>query len=257
MRIACCAYSYRERLTSGEMSLLGFLDTCVALGFEGVEITSYYVADTSPSALRSLKRECFSRGLEITGVAVGTNFCQLDEEKRARDLETTRAWIGHGEILGAPYIRVFAGPVPAGDTEEAARARCLMNLAEAVACGEEHGVVVGLENHGGITETAEQIERLIREVGPSPWFGLNLDSGNFHRPEAELVPAARHAVSVHAKRSYRTPEGEVRRVDSALLRAALEAAGYRGFVNIEYEEPEPPEEGVPQFLAELRSAFGG
>ncbi len=255
MRLGCCAYSYRDPLTTGRMDLLGFLDTCAGLGFEGVEITSYYVGDTSPAALRGLKRECFVRGLEITGVAVGTNFCQLPVEGRARDIAVTRSWIEHGERLGAPYIRVFAGPVPEGDSEEAARSRCLACLEEAVEHGERHGVVVGLENHGGITGTAAQVLALTEAVGPSPWFGINFDCGNFRNPAEEFGPVARHAVSVHAKRSYHDASGTKREVEWPVLRSALEAAGYRGFLNMEYEEPEDPMTGVPSFLEVLRRAF--
>jgi sugar phosphate isomerase/epimerase len=255
MRLGCCAYSYRDKLTSGEMTILGFLDECARLGFEGVEITSYYVQDTSLAALRQLKRECFVRGLEVTGVAVGTNYCQSSVEGRAKDLTTTRAWMAHGETLGAPFIRVFAGPVPEGDTEEAARTRCLAGLEEAIAHGEEHGIVVGLENHGGITGTAEQVLRIVEAVGPSPWFGINLDSGNFQRPAEEFPLVAPHTVTVHAKRSYHDPSGTRHEVDWADLRRTLEAAGYRGFLNMEYEEPEDATTGVPDFLRVLREVF--
>jgi sugar phosphate isomerase/epimerase len=257
MRIGCCAYSFRDRLTAGELSFVGFLDIAAEMGFEGVEITSYYVSDTSPEALRRLKRECFTRGLEITGVAVGTNFCQADDAKRAHDLDVTRAWAEHGERLGAPYIRVFAGPTPEGDTEESARLRCVRCIHEAMAVGEKHGLVVGLENHGGITANAEQVLKLVEAVGPSDWFGINFDSGNFHQPEVDFGPVAPHAVSVHAKKSYRDPSGEKRAIDQAMLRRALDAAGYRGFLNIEYEEPEDPMEGVPELLGALRAVFGG
>jgi len=44
-------------------------------------------------------------------------------------------------------------------------------------------------------------------------------------------------------------------VDYALVRRLLEGQGYRGFINMEYEEPEDPMTGVPSFMEVLVAAL--
>ena len=56
MRIACCAYSFRQHLQSGAMSLEQFIEKCSAMGLDGVELTSYYFHSTERSALNAIKR---------------------------------------------------------------------------------------------------------------------------------------------------------------------------------------------------------
>lgn len=255
MRLGCCAYSYRDKLQSGEMTMLGFLDECVRVGFDGVELTSYYFADADRSELLRLKRECFARGLEVTGTAVGTNLCQSSPDGRAADVRKAREWMEKGSLLGAPFIRVFAGGPAEGEPEEGAFANCVASLQELLADAEAHGVVIGLENHGGITSTAEQVLRIVDAIGETPWFTINLDTGNYCEPEREIAMTAPHVLTVHAKRRHRGADGQMHDVDYALVRRLLEGQGYRGFINMEYEEPEDPMTGVPSFMEVLVAAL--
>ena len=42
MKLATCAYSYRDLLTKGKMTCIEFLDLAAELNFDGVEWTGYY-----------------------------------------------------------------------------------------------------------------------------------------------------------------------------------------------------------------------
>ena len=55
MKLSCCAYSYRQLLTEGKMSMEEFLDTAVELGLDGVELTSYYFPEETDDYLHYLK----------------------------------------------------------------------------------------------------------------------------------------------------------------------------------------------------------
>jgi sugar phosphate isomerase/epimerase len=255
MRLGCAAYSYRQALQSGSMTLPGFLDECARLGLDGVELTSYYFPDTERSTLNALKRHCFRLGLHIAGTAVGSSFTQSDAARRREHLEMTKAWIDHSVALGAPCLRVFAGPAPEGVPEAQAVSWAVEALRECVGYAAERGVVVALENHGGITSRAQQVLELARQV-QSPWFGLNLDCGNFREePYDEIRQVAPLAVTVHAKVTTRTKDG-VETVDYRRVREILEASGYQGYLNIEYEEKEDAGTAVPRFVESLRRAFG-
>jgi hypothetical protein len=54
MRISCCAYSYRQALQSGDMTLPDFLQTCQEIGFDGVELTAYYFPTTERAFLNEI-----------------------------------------------------------------------------------------------------------------------------------------------------------------------------------------------------------
>jgi sugar phosphate isomerase/epimerase len=253
MRLGCAAYSYRDLLKSGEMSLQEFVRQCRRMGLDGVELTAYYFADTGRERLQELKRHCFREGMHILATAVGSNFAQADADRRREHVAMTKAWIDHSVILGAPCIRVFAGPIPEGRTEAEAFGWAVACLEECIAYGAERGVVVALENHGGITGTADQVLRLVERLN-GPWFGLNLDFGNFHGdPYAEFARCASFTVTTHAKRTMRGPSGP-ERVDYRRVAKLMQDAGYAGYLSVEYEDADDPREAVPAFVETLREA---
>ena len=254
MRLGCAAYSYRDLFRAGELTLFQFVDACAAMGLDGVELTAYYFADTSRPALNELKRHCHRRGMHILGTAVGSNFTHPDDDALRSQIEMTRAWIDHSVALGAPCIRVFAGNVPEGWAEDAAVNRCVACLREIVPYAADRGVLVALENHGGITTTAEQVLRLVRMVD-HPWLGVNLDFGNFRvDPYREIEQVAPWAVTTHAKVSSRFGEQRAE-VDYVRVVRIMRAAGYEGYLSVEFEEREDPRVGVPRFVARLREAL--
>ena len=51
MKLGTCAYSYRDLLTSGEMTMIEFLDLAAELNFDGVELTGYYLAEETKEYL--------------------------------------------------------------------------------------------------------------------------------------------------------------------------------------------------------------
>ncbi len=258
MRLSCCAYSYRHALQAGQMTLPEFVHVCRQTGFDGVELTAYYFASTERSYLNDLKRLAHREGMLISGTAIGSDFAHPDAGKRQEHVALTKAWIEHSEILGAPTLRVFAGSVrPESDPEQTFQevVSCLQSCAETAW---ERGIMLAMENHGGLTQTAAGTLRLLQAVD-RPALRLNLDFGNFHGDIYEQFAAcAPFAVATHAKPLATITPGQPptrERVDYKRVRSILEQAGYRGFLAIEYEEAEPPEAAVAQFAAELRAAL--
>jgi sugar phosphate isomerase/epimerase len=120
----------------------------------------------------------------------------------------------------------------------------------------EHGIYLALENHGGLTARAEDMLRIVRDV-KSPWFGVNLDSGNFHSADlyGELALLAPYAVNVQVKVSVSGPDGKRVPSDFSRLAKILTAAAYRGYIVLELEEPGDPRTLCPTFVEQLRTAF--
>ena len=254
MHLSCCAYSYRKELQGGAMTLHDFVVTARTIGLDAVELTSYYFSDTERATLHDLKRWVFRHGLSVSGTAVGGAFTEPDEGKRAQHIAMVKEWIDHSVTLGSPCMRVFAGPVPEGETEEKARGRAVEGMKECAAYAAERGVLLAVEDHGGITATAEQVLKLVEMVG-SDWLGLNLDCGNFRAdPYREIEMCAPHALTTHVKVTSDSPQGRFR-LDYRRIIDSLDKAGYHGPLSIEYEESDPATEGVPRFAAYLRGAL--
>jgi sugar phosphate isomerase/epimerase len=254
MRIGCCAYSYRQYFASGEIDLIDFIGLVADMGLDGVELTAYYFPSTDINYLHSLKRRCLEVGIDVSGAAVGSRLTLASHQERAEQVAMVKEWIGHAVELGAPQLRVFAGDVPDGHTEEEAFAWTVEALSDCASVAASRGVVLALENHGGITSTADQVIRLVETVD-SDWVRVNLDTGNFKvDPYKEMSKTVPYAVTAHIKAAIRTPEGKTP-MDIERLVRTLQGAGYRGFLNIEYEEEEDPKTAVPRLAEQVKTAL--
>jgi len=110
-----------------------------------------------------------------------------------------------------------------------------------------------LENHGGITATAEGTLSILQAV-KSDWFGLNLDTGNFHTadPYADLEKVAPYAVVVQVKTELKRPDQKPEEADLKRKIEMLRKVNYRGYVVLEYEAAEDPKTAIPRYARQLR-----
>ena len=263
MKLSLAAYSFHrlmarrgtpEEIARARMSIESFIDFCAEQRLHGTELTTYYFpAEITADYLNSLKQRTHRLGLSISGTAIGNDFCLPPGPQRDAQLEECRRWIDVAADLGAPVIRIFAGHVPPGDSEDAAVARCVDAISQVLEHAARRGVFLALENHGGVTATADGLLRLVRQVPDSPWFGVNFDSGNFRSadPYGELKKIAPYAVNAQIKVRMH-PEGRSEPTDFARVIGILKDAGYRGFVVLEYEEAEDPFTAIPRYLDLLR-----
>lgn len=254
-------YSY-NRLLKGDnapLTLMDFVRDCAAMGADAVEPTSYYFpTPVTPEYLAELKRQCFLLGLDISGTAVGNEFCHPGGPKRDQQLAHVRQWVDYAAQMGAPVIRIFSGAAQEGQTKAEAQRLAVEAIEASCHYAGTRGIMLALENHGGLTTTADDLLELTEAV-QSPWFGVNLDTGNFHSRDVygDLKRLAPYAVNVQVKVMIR-PEGEPEQpADFHRLASILRESGYRGYVVLEYEEKEDPRAACPKWFAQLREAFAG
>ncbi len=262
-KFSLAGYSYRKLLTGNppELSLDDFIRDCARFGLEGTEPTSYYFPkDVTLDYLRHLKHLAFRLGLDISGTAVGNDFCHPPGPERDRQIAGVTKWIEYAEILGAPVIRIFSGRPRQGQTGEEAHKLAVEGIEQCCEHAGGHGVFLALENHGGLTTTIEGMMRLVSDV-KSPWFGVNLDTGNFHNWStldemyAQLARLAPYALNVQVKVVVSGPDRTRIPADFKRLARILTDAGYRGYIVLEYEEDEDPRVACPRYVQQLREAF--
>jgi len=256
LKLSIAAYSYRDFLTGKKqpaMTLEDFADLAAEMGLPAIEPTSYYFKDTSPTYLASLKARCTRLGLDISGGAVGNKFTEADPAKLKEEIRKTKEWTERYSLLGAKTMRIFAGNAVKGEAEEQTRNRCIEAIQEVCDHASKHGVYMALENHGGIVSTVEQLLTIVKAV-KHDWFGVNLDTGNFHSadPYADLEAAAPYAVTVQVKTEIQRKGQKKEDADLRRVVAILRQAQYRGYVALEYEAAEDPRTAVPRHIKTLR-----
>ena len=260
IKVGCCAYSYRTYLKGDSplMSVESFLETAAEMGCDAVELTSYYFPpDFTIEYVNKLKRRAFLLGLDISSTAVGNRFtCPAGAERDAQ-MALVKKWIVHASELGAPCMRVFAGGVPKGSSEQDAMKWVVDGLNECAELASRHGVMLALENHGGVTATPDQVLSIMTSV-KSDWVGVNLDTGNFHTedPYADITKVAPYAVITHFKAEVSAAGKPKEKADVKRIAGILKDAGYRGYLNLEYEAAEDPKTAVPAIIQSMKEAVG-
>jgi sugar phosphate isomerase/epimerase len=231
LRLSIAGYSYRKYLDvkKKEMTYDDFIDAAAHMGTDAVELTQYYFPETTPEYLASLKGRATRQGLDVSGTAVGNVFTHTDPEKQKAQIDMVKKWVEITSRLGGKTIRIFAGGLEKGDTEEKARARCIEAIQESCDHAGKYGIYLALENHGGIVTTIDQMLAIVKAV-KHDWFGVNFDTGNFHSPD---------------------PYADLKRMTDI-----LRGADFRGYVALEYEAEEEPKTGVPKAIEVLKKLMG-
>lgn len=258
-KFSLAAYSYRGLLTGEKppLTLSDFIADCAAMQLEGTELTSYYFPpNPSDEYLRTLKEQCFRLGLDVSGTAVGNDFCHPAGPKRDEQIQMVKTWVDRADILGAPVIRIFSGSARDGLSEADARKLAIEAIEDCCDYAGRHGVYLALENHGGLTAQVDGMLSLIKAV-QSPWFGVNVDTGNFHGRDvyADLAKIAPYAMNVQVKVVIQPEGGGKQPSDYSRLASILKDAGYRGYIVLEFEEDEDPRKACPREIDALRRAF--
>ena len=270
LRIGLAAYSFLKYFPvvqgrknpevpeAQKMSPARFIRFCAEQGCGGAELTSYIFDDSvSARELSELRLLAHQLGVEVSGTAIGNNFTYSKGSKeRAEQIKYTKLWIDHASVMGAPHIRVFAGVAPQGMSEKEAEVNVREAVEEVVDYAADKGIMLGIENHDYTTGTASKLLSLVKSID-SPWLGVNLDTANFRveDPYPEIEACVPYALNVQIK--ARIKHGGPRPTDFERIGRILKEGGYRGYVVLEYEEPENPYEKVPELLGKLREFCDG
>jgi sugar phosphate isomerase/epimerase len=269
LKVSLNAYSFNKALNDeikgrGKgVTLFDVLDYCAEQNFDAIDPTGYffpgYPRVPSDKYVNDFKRRAFVLGLDISGTGVRNNFASPDKAKRAADVQHVKEWIEVAARMGAPVLRVFAGPQPEGHPWDEVAAWMVEELKKCVEHGQRYGVLIGIQNHGDTLKTADQVLKIVKMVD-SEWFGVIVDTGYFLTPDPyqDIAQVTPHAVNWQIKESPFGKESKVRTDLKKLVRIIREG-GYRGYLPIEtlsaVGEAYDPRTRVAAFLKELREAL--
>ena len=258
MHVSLAAYSMRAAMQDGSMNLFSFIDWCAEMNLAGTELTSYYFKEGfGKSYLKDLKRRAFNNGVIVSGTAIRNNFCMAKGQEKQKEIDHVKKWIDYSAEFFAPHIRIFAGTLPDGVEKKTGIQWVADGIIECLDYAAERGIFLGLENHGGITARAADHLAICDAVGSHPWFGVNLDTGNYRtNPYKELAMAAPRAVNVQVKvEVFKEDQKTKQLADLSRFRDILVDAGYKGWVALEYEAAGDPREEIPMYVRKLKELF--
>jgi sugar phosphate isomerase/epimerase len=258
LRLGLAGYSLRDHLTgklSPAMTLDDFIERAAAWEVDAVELTSYYFPpDFTPAYLAGLKRHCHLLGIDVSTTPIRNIFTYPAGPEREKEIAHVKRWLDVAADLGSPAIRIFAGDAQKGQPEAEARRYCVECIEACTDHAARRGVFLALENHGGVVSEPDGLLEIVGAV-KSDWFGVNLDTGNFHGedPYADLARCVPYAVTAQVKVEMQAKGGPKLEADFGRLVRMLKDAHYRGCVTLEYEAAEAPLTAVPRFLDRLRA----
>ncbi|HRF58659.1 MAG TPA: sugar phosphate isomerase/epimerase family protein [Fimbriimonadaceae bacterium] len=282
MRLGVSMWSYVQAYKEGRIDIPGFIREAQRIGAEGVELLDFFAPN--PAADREAAKAALAETGLVCGVfSVGQNFARPSVEERQAALDRVKFGVDEAVALGAGTVRVFAGDVSEGITFDEARGWIIEGLAEGSRYAHDHGVRLALENHGSLAGRSDQVKGIIEDVRAAcgnDALGANPDTGNFllvgQASHEAILDVAPYAYMVHFKDFTPAPadhegwaytslsgdkfvgtaigEGSV---DLAQCVAALKAAGFDGWLNVEYEAEEDPFTGVERSMATARRFVEG
>jgi sugar phosphate isomerase/epimerase len=272
VRLAVASYSYWH-FRPPKMSIETVIDKAAMLGVEGVDLLHRQMESEEPAYVRKLKRHALSRGVGLVCLSIHQDFVDPSEEERTKNVKHTIRCIELAAQLGIPCIRLNSGrwntiasfddlmkargeePVLPGFTEDDGFKWCVDCVQQCLSKAEEHGVVLAMENHWGLTRTPEGLLRIVNAVN-SPWLGALMDTGNFlEDPYRKLTQIAPKTVFVQAKTYFGGGEWYTLDLDYKRIAKILQDVNYSGYISLEFEGKEDPDRAVPRSFEMLRKAF--
>ena len=149
-----------------------FIEKAAALGYAAVELMGkrphLSILDISSEDLDSLRGLAASRDVEIATVAGYTDFTAGRSAAEVPFIEMQVAYVEAlarmGKALGAKIVRVFTGYT----TEESACqpdwGRCVKAIRECAGVSQEHGLVLGVQNHHDVGVSWEAYGEFLSDV---------------------------------------------------------------------------------------------
>jgi sugar phosphate isomerase/epimerase len=217
-------------------------------GLDGLEFVNGFFDLPNYEYMRELKRRADYHGVNLLLIMVDRegDMSHEDKEERAQAAINHRKWVDIAHYLGCHSIRCNAGYTEVGTVDERV-SRAAESFRSLVEYADQAGINVIIENHGGLSSMPDKLISLVKQVG-HPRFGTLPDFGNFP-PEIDKFEAVKklmpYAKAVSAKCYDFAPDGTHPAYDLDRMVEIVLAAGYSGYIGIEFEGREmSPHDGV-------------
>jgi sugar phosphate isomerase/epimerase len=261
-----------DRLYQGSIDPMDFpVVARQQFGIEAIELvnTFYFSKAEDAAYLSEFKNKCDGEGVSVQLImcdALG-NLGDLDEASRIKTVENHYKWVDAAKFLGCHSIRVNAA---GNGTADEVKSAAIDGLGRLTVYGQQAGINIIVENHGGYSSDGNWLSGVISEVN-SDFCGTLPDFGNFcmeygdgecakeydkYKGVSQLMPFAK---GVSAKTYGFDDAGNETKIDYARMLKIVKDAGFKGHIGIEFEgDGISEEEGIKatkQLLLRLGSVI--
>ncbi len=247
-KISLTEYSLHRMIAAKKLDNLDFTAyTKKEFGIDAVEYWNrpFFTKATDKKYIADMRKRSDDVGVKGLVILIDGegNLGDPDEKKRKDSVQRHHKWVEAAKQLGCHSIRVNARSKGTYEEQMKLAADGLRQLSE-FAAGLKMNVIV--ENHGGYSSNGQWLSAVMKKVGLDncgtlPDFG-NFGSYDRYKGVTETMPFAK---SVSAKSHDFDERGNEKSTDFLKMMKIVLAAGYHGYVGIEYEGRRLPEpEGV-------------
>ena len=243
--ISLAQWSLNRQFFGGKLNALDFAKvTKEEFDLDAIEYVNQFFKDKAndESYLGQLKSRAADHGVKSLLIMVDGegSLGHGDTAERNKAVLNHHKWVDAAKFLGCHSIRVNAATTGNGSFDEKQKlaADGLRSLSE---YGAKLGLNVIVENHGGLSSNGAWLAGVMKIVnqpncGTLPDFGnFNVGDGKWYdryQGVTELMPFAK---AVSAKSHEFDEKGDEVRTDYRRMMNIVLAAGYHGYVGIEYE----------------------
>lgn len=279
VNIASCTGGFRS---------LSFESTLVALSGMGIR---YAEGTTDGRAhlfeyifrgkdLEEIEKMLAMHRMKLVAVSGGWSDFSVTDRYLEKQYDSLRRQFAFCGRFGVKVLRIFASHLPGQYLEERIIERVVRNIKRIMPEAEANGLILAMENHYGVTASADDMLRIIEGVAHS-FLKVTFDAANFVPMDEDPVLACKTLLPyighVHLKGIRRTAtepdyenayltgrdvhrgfefcslgEGAVN--DRAILEL-LSQSSYDGFYSLEYENTKDPVEGTQRSLEYVKNLF--
>lgn len=277
IRISLAEWSFHRALETGKMDHLDFPARAKnEFGISVVEYVNGFFGGTKMNFKEAAKNKAYLNEMlkksQDAGVLNHLLMCDdegplssTNEKERLESVENHKKWIEAAKILGCLTVRVNLHGEGNPEDRKKASIDSLSRLGE---FANSMKVNVVVENHGSVTSNAEWLTDVMKKVSLNnvgtlpdfgnfcishPWGTIQegcADMYDIYKGIELLLPFAK---GVSAKTYDFDSKGEQPLLDYKRLTGIVKASGFKGYIGIEYEGINQPEdEGVRNTLKLLK-----
>ena len=167
MKLGCASWGFRK------LDVEDYLRTISELGLKFAEVECFnetaipgkhipsYITERD---IVSLREKADSLGVKIVSFAGGNDFTVQDKSLISKDISRIKKMIDLAKAGEVEIIRLFAGWIEEDKITDSTYKQVINSFKEVGEYAQDKGIILALEDHGGITATPEQIKRLLDGV---------------------------------------------------------------------------------------------
>ena len=240
--ISLAQWSLNRAFRAGTLDAMDFARIAKRdYGISAIEyVNQFYMETLTDGVVAELRKRADGEG--VTSILIMCDregrLGDPDLAERGKAVSNHHRWVHAAKTLGCHAIRVNAASLGTFEEQQKLAADGLRALAQ---YADGYGINVIVENNGGLSSKGSWLAGVMKLVA-HPRVGTLPDFGNFrispteeydrYKGTEELMPFAK---GVSAKALEFDGAGNEQNIDFHRLLPIVKAAGYRGYLGIEYE----------------------